>query len=283
MNKMIWLLGGLLFLTLILAFSPVFNIDDSTNSTLTLLAGVAFVIGHGFMAMGKRNIIAFLLITFIISFASEAIGVATGLIFGQYYYTDNLGPKILGVPPMIQAGYIAMGYSSLMTARVLLGVVGNNLTKWSSILAVSLIGSFIMVSWDVAMDPYQATVSGDWIWPQGGPYFGIGMHNYIGWFGTVFLFMFVYQLFAKKYPESVNKVITQSKVFWSMPSIYYGLIALGMIVVPIIGGVSLPYAQPNNYTGTLPQLTNSIALIAFFVMGTPVAVALTKLYTSKKD
>src|SRR3974377_2085802 len=69
------------------------------------------------------------------------------------------------------------------------------------ILAASVAGAFIMVSWDVAMDPYQSTVSGDWIWPDGGGYFGVPLHNYAGWFGTVFLFMLVYFLFASRSPE----------------------------------------------------------------------------------
>lgn len=282
MNKMLWILSGLLLGTLVLTFSPVFGIPDSVNSMLTLTLGAIFVFLHGSKSMGWKSIISFVVITYLISFTSEAIGVATGLIFGNYYYTDHLGPKILGVPPMIQVGYIAMGYASLMTARVLLGVIGKNLKDWTSILGVSLVGSFIMVAWDVAMDPYQSTYSGDWIWPNGGPYFGIGLHNYIGWFVTVFLFMLSYQIFARNYLEKVDKGIAKSRFFWSMPTLYYALMALGMIIVPIVGGVSLPYAQPNNYTGTLTQLTQSITLIAFFVMGTPVAVALTKLFTSKE-
>lgn len=281
MNKTIWILGFLLFSILILTFSPVFNIDDSTNAILTLLIGAIFVFLHGSKAMGWRNILAFIVITFVISFISEATGVATGLIFGNYYYTDNLGPKIFGVPPMIQVAYIAMGYASLTIARILLDFIGTNLKKWSSILAVSLIGSFIMVSWDVVMDPYQSTYSGDWIWPNGGPYFGIALHNYVGWFATVFIFMLAYQAFARMYEEKVDKTIAKSNFFWSMPTLYYGLIALGMVVVPIIGGVSLPYAQPNNYSGTLTQLTHSISLITFFVMGTPVAMVLTKLFLIK--
>ena len=46
------------------------------------------------------------------------------------------------------------------------------------VLAASLAGAFIMVSWDVAMDPYQSTVTGDWIWHDGGGYFGA--HPYQG-------------------------------------------------------------------------------------------------------
>jgi hypothetical protein len=44
-------------------------------------------------------------------------------------------------------------------------------------------------------------------------------------------------------------------------------------MVPIARGVSLPYESPGNYTGTVDALTGSLAIVAFFVMGTPVVLA----------
>lgn len=263
-----------------LNFGPLLGIDNSLNAYITLLGGVLFVMAHGWMALGSRNIIAFLLITVGVSFSLEAIGVATGWVFGPYYYTDHLGLKILGVPPMIQAGYTAMGYSSLMTARILLGLKEAP-KKLSSILLLTLVGTLIMVSWDVAMDPYQSTVSGDWIWTTGGQYFGIGIHNYVGWFVTVFTFILLYQLYAARFAEKVQSGVKNSRYFWSQPMLYYGLIGLGIVVVPWVGGVTLPYASPENYNGPLIDLEYSLALIAFFVMGTPVITALAKLFTPK--
>lgn len=263
-----------------LNFGPLLGIDNSLNAYITLLGGVLFVMAHGWMALGSRNIIAFFLITVGVSFSLEVLGVATGWVFGPYYYTDNLGPKILGVPPMIQAGYTAMGYASLMTARILLGLKEVP-KKLSSILLLTLVGTLIMVSWDVAMDPYQSTVSGDWIWTTGGQYFGIGIHNYVGWFVTVFTFILLYQLYAARFAEKVQSGVKNSRYFWSQPMLYYGLIGLGIVVVPWVGGVTLPYASPENYNGALIDLEYSLALIAFFVMGTPVITALAKLFTSK--
>lgn len=155
------IIGLLLIVTAVLNFGPVIELDDTLAAILTVLLGVAFVVVHGYAALGSRNLVAFLLITVVISFAAEAIGVATGWVFGSYYYTDALGPKILGVPPLIQGGYVAVGYAGLMIARVLLGAT--RVSGGVSILAVALIGAFIMVSWDVAMDPFQSTIGGDWI------------------------------------------------------------------------------------------------------------------------
>ena len=178
---------------------------------------------------------------------------------------------------MIQLAYSAMGYASLMTARAILGTTGISPKRWS-LLAVSLVGAFIMAAWDVSMDPFQSTVGGDWIWQDGGPYFGIGLHNYVGWFVTVFAFMFVYQLCASFLPERVSSpALARSRLFWSQPVLYYAFIALGVLLVPCVGGVSLPYASPENYQGSVDSLVSSLALITFFVMGTPVTIALSRI------
>jgi uncharacterized membrane protein len=275
------MIAALLFIA-ILNFGPLIGIGANANAILTLLAALIFVVVHGCIALGRRNFIAFSLITVVISFASEAIGVATGLIFGAYHYTDLLGPKLLGVPPMIQIGYLATGYASVMMGRIILSLLRP--VTGPAILAASLAGAFIMVSWDVAMDPYQSTVTGDWIWHDGGGYFGVPLHNYAGWFGTVFTYMLVYFIFASRYPEQPLEDLMQNRTaFWSLPVIYYALIAIGIIIAPLVGGISLPYASPANYTGTPEALGASMSLVAIFAMGSPVVFALCRLFLHRSQ
>jgi uncharacterized membrane protein len=269
-------LVGLLLLEAALRFGSLVGMGNAAVAILTILGGLAFLLAHGSQALGWRNIAAFLVITVVISFAAEAIGVATGLVFGPYHYTGQIGPKLLGVPPLIQAAYAAMGYASLMIGRVLLGVTGAP-RHWKAILAVTLVGALIMVGWDVAMDPYQSTVSGIWIWHDGGPYFGVGIHNYLGWFVTVFSFMLVYHLYASRFQEQPDPSLSRSRFFWGQPPLFYAAIGLGTILPAWIGGFSLPYASPANYTGSLAALESSLALVAVFVMGTPVVTALLRL------
>ena len=273
------MIAALLFIA-ILDIGPLLGIDNNANAILTLLAALIFVLAHGYIALGRRNIIAFILITVVISFTSEVIGVATGLVFGAYHYTDLLGPKLLGVPPMVQIGYLAIGYASVMMGRIILSLPRP--VTGRAVLAASLAGAFIMVSWDVAMDPYQSTVMGDWIWRDGGGYFGVPLHNYAGWFGTVFIFMLVYLVFASRYAERPQEDLIQNRTaFWSLPVFYYALTALGIILVPLVGGISLPYASPANYTGTLAALEASMSLVAIFVMGSPVVFALCRLFLDR--
>jgi uncharacterized membrane protein len=181
---------------------------------------------------------------------------------------------------MIQIGYLATGYASVMMGRTILSL-RRPVRGWA-ILAASLAGAFIMVSWDVAMDPYQSTIAGDWIWRDGGGYFGVPLHNYAGWFGTVFVFMLVYFMFASRYAEQPQEdLIRNGTAFWSLPILYYALIALGIIIAPLVDGVSLPYASPANYAGTPQALQASMSLVAIFVMGSPVVFALSRLFLDR--
>jgi uncharacterized membrane protein len=277
---LLWWLTLPLVAVAVLNFGPVLRINNGLDTILTLVAGFVFIIAHGGAALGWRNIVAFIAITFVVSFTSEVLGVATGLVFGPYHYTGLIGPKLLGVPPMIQVGYVGMGYASMMMGRIILGL--RPIRGWM-ILAAAFVGAFIMVSWDVAMDPYQSTLSGDWIWHTGGPYFGVPLHNYAGWFGTVFAFMLVYFIFAAYFPERRRPAsVRERTALWSLPIFYYAITAIGIILTPIVGGVSLPYASPANYTGSLQALEGSLSLVAIFVMGGPVIFSFFRLFTGER-
>jgi uncharacterized membrane protein len=254
---------------LILNFGPFWGLDNATNAIVTMLAGFSFIIIHGYLAWGWKNILFFLVLTWTLSFCAEALGVATGLIFGDYYYTDHLGFKLLGVPLLIQVSYVSMGYASLMMARYLLGTSSKQ-NGWSLFIS-TLVGTLLMVAWDLCLDPYESTVLGDWIWQQGGPYFGVGLHNFAGWFTTVFLFMFLYQVFAFYNPEKTP--VNLKPAFDYQPLIYYTLMALNLMLIPFIGGLPETMASPANYCGSLNDLVSSLALITFYAMGTPCCIA----------
>jgi uncharacterized membrane protein len=256
-----------------LALGGFTGISDTANAFLTIFLGLAFMILHGKMALGWKRLLAFAAITVAVSFTAEAAGVATGWVFGKYHYADHLGPKILGVPPFIQAGYAAMGYASLAIARIILGF--RESPKGGSLVALALGGAMVMVSWDVAMDPWQSTVAGDWIWEEGGPYFGVPLHNYAGWFGTVFLFMLFYLIYESRWPLPVEQ--EGGPLFQSAPVLYYALVGMGMILAPWVGGLDSEIALPQNYAGSVESLGKSMTLMALFVMGTPVVMALSRL------
>src|SRR5690242_11441689 len=74
----------------ILNFGPLLRVPYIANSIISILAALGFTILHGRMAMGWKHLGVFAAITSLVSFTSEAIGVATGWVFGSYHYTNHL-------------------------------------------------------------------------------------------------------------------------------------------------------------------------------------------------
>lgn len=189
-----------LWVLLVLSYLAAF-VPADIPGLLALLVGwipVVFAFWHlGRWAGGLNSLVVFLIIA-IVSFFIEALGVATGLVFGNYYYPDGpLGPLVLGVPPLIQLQYFAMGYACLMMARSITGTLSSAAKGWV-LWAGSAVGAFGMTALDLASDPMQSTVLGDWIWRDGGAYFGVPIHNFVGWFVETFIFFVLVQFFLAR-------------------------------------------------------------------------------------
>lgn len=105
----------------------------------------------------------------------EAIGVATGLPFGDYSYTNRLQPQLLGVPLLIPFAWLMMLPPSWAVARRLSG-------SRSSVKFIVLSG-IAFTAWDLFLDP-QMVKWGLWNWERPGGYFGIPWVNLAGWFLT---------------------------------------------------------------------------------------------------
>src|SRR5713101_7737479 len=160
-------------------------------STLVLVP-VVFALLHAAQRYGWAGIITFLVVCLAVSNLFENSSILTGFPFGHYYYTSSLGPKLFLVPLLIGPAYFGTGYLAWVLGTVLVGDVrprGNAFTTF----AVPLIASFVMVAWDLGMDPTNSTIRHNWIWQQGGGYFGVPLTNYLGWSFTVYVFC---QLFA---------------------------------------------------------------------------------------
>jgi putative membrane protein len=108
-----------------------------------------------------------------IGFGAELIGVATGRPFGRYTYSEQLGPRIRGVPLLAGAAWAIMARPAWVAAGWL---------SARSALRVPLAAA-ALTAWDVYLDPRMAA-EGYWTWPGGGRYEGVPASNFAGWFAT---------------------------------------------------------------------------------------------------
>lgn len=127
----------------------------------------------------------------ILSFFVEALGVNTGLIFGEYAYGPTLGPKLINTPLMIGVNWILLVYVSHSVATTIYEKLPEKnmfAMAWRrapSVMA-ALLGALLMVGYDIVLEP--SAIELDMWWWAGE---GIPLQNYVAWF----LFAFVFILF----------------------------------------------------------------------------------------
>lgn len=115
---------------------------------------------------------------FIFSFLVEAIGVKTGLIFGEYIYGNGLGIKLFETPLMIGLNWLMLVYCTKIIAE-----------KISENQTIRLFfAPFLMVVYDLILEQ-AAPFLGMWSWAEG----KIPMQNYISWYLLAFLFHLLLQ------------------------------------------------------------------------------------------
>lgn len=267
-RRFLWVLVALL---IVVDLAAVFR-SSITLTTLHVTVLVTFTLVHGALRYGLRGILAFIVICLVVSFAIENIGVATGYPFGHYYYTDALGPKLGYVPLLIGPAYLGVGYISWVLATVLVGDVkrgGDDL----AMIATPVIGAFIMVLWDLSMDPSASTLGGWWVWEKGGGYFGVPLSNYVGWYLTVYAFMQIFAIYLSTWGPA--EPAAQPKGYYVQAVAIYAVVALQFVADWLVKG-STPLVDANSVAWRSGDLLETSAIIAIFTMGfVAVLVAIT--------
>ena len=221
-------------LTFYTLLSPFLGLPYHTFFTplLTLLA-FSFAILHGLQNLGWKQTLLLLVLTFGISLLFECVGVATGWVYGPYHYTDKLGPKFLGlVPLLIPVAWFMMTYPSYVIARHLVPAIKK---AWAWRLLVAALGAVIMTTWDLAMDPMMVA-GGHWVWEQSGSYFGIPLQNYWGWWLTTFVTFWLFLSLARINPGQV----TDHDPFNHLPLWSYAITGLSSLLADFEFGLNGP-------------------------------------------
>lgn len=216
---------------------------------------VLFALFHCIALEGLRRTALFFVISAIVCYSLEEIGVRTGLIYGAYHYSALLGPRLGHVPIIIPLAYFMMIYPSWMVARtVLRGIDTRSIPGFTALAALA---ALVMTAWDVVMDPGMAA-AGNWIWEKGGVWFGVPRQNYLGWLLTTFLVYWIMGWLSRQASRETSAL----KLFDALPILVYAFFAAR-------------YMASND----MPALQ----LIALFSMGIPAFVALIHLCLSRTE
>jgi uncharacterized membrane protein len=121
----------------------------------------------------------------------EALGVATGLPFGDYHYTAVLQPQLGGVPVIIPLAWFMM----LLPAWAMADAVLNrgdskDHPRRLGRLTHAGVTALAFTAWDLYLDP-QMVARNLWVWEKPGIYFGIPLSNFGGWWLAATLLVLV--------------------------------------------------------------------------------------------
>jgi uncharacterized membrane protein len=230
----------------IIALPSLFGGNTSAGTLLLVL----FSIANALYVLGWRHTLVFFVTSAVISWACEEVGVASGVLFGAYHYTDALGFKLGLVPVMIPLAWFMMIYPGYVVANLITrGEPTGSPRNIGGLLWVSLMSAAVMTAWDLLIDPIlSGPAVAAWVWENGGPYFGIPLRNYFGWMVTTFTVYFVYRFFERGVP--IRPAGRVSPLIAAMPLFAYGSVFLsnsfgeGPAALRVIGpfAMGIPFA-----------------------------------------
>ena len=244
---------------------------------LHVLPPAIFALIHGSIAYRLRGIVVFMVLCLGIGTLFESLSLRTGFPFGHYYFTDLMGPKLLQLPVLLALAYVGMGYLSWVVGLLILGHRSEPLYGRRVVL-LPLIASFVMVAWDLSMDPVWTNIDHAWVWKNGGPYFGVPVSNFLGWYLTVYLF---YQTFALYLRRRV--VLPLPPEHWRLAVLFYGVSAAGNLLIAAEPAMPAVVTDPSGRPWMASHIIAACALVSIFVMGAFALTAWVRLSVSSRD
>lgn len=145
---------------------------------LNLTLSLALVLRHH--AHWTPRFIVTIIVCAIAGYASEVIGVHTGLIFGDYHYGSTLGLQWLEVPLILTINWLMLLYCAAM-------VINHFWHHFHPVLKAAL-SAMLMVALDVLIEPVAMKLD-FWMWAGG----HIPLQNFAGWFVIALLLQLLLQ------------------------------------------------------------------------------------------
>lgn len=176
--------------------------------------------------LGLLRGIALLFLLSILPLAVEAYAVATGIPYGRFTYSADLGYRVFGLVPWTVAfAYLPMLFGAVTLAAAAAG------TAWSRLIPA---GTLALLLVDLVIDP-AVVHAGLWVWTDGGAYYGIPVSNFAGWVltGTVYIALFRLVAGARSIPGMVAASLLLILAFWT------GYLTRSGLAIPALIGVAL--------------------------------------------
>jgi uncharacterized membrane protein len=172
---------GLAFSILVLLFMAgiLFHLIPFTHNLVLMLTDGfllltnAVVLYFVFKDNFSSRLMVWSVLTFLLTFLLEYVGVKTGVVFGQYHYGDTLLMQVGNVPFIIALNWMIL---ILATYSIVLKLVRN-------LIITPFLSSLLIVIFDIILEPVAIKLD-YWQWSGG----EIPIRNYMAWYLISLLF-----------------------------------------------------------------------------------------------
>lgn len=217
-------------------------VADANRATLAAVTVVVFYLASAVHATAYHRWRGFAVVALLvpaIGWCAERLGSTTGIPFGEYEYTDALGPLIGGVPLVVPLAWAMMGYPAYVAASAVLVRA-----RW----LVPFVTAWSLMAWDFFLDPMMVELAA-WRWTTTSPDLpgiaDIPVSNYAGWFGVGFVVGLVLLLIPARRASPAQPAalylwvyfssVLGSAVFFDRPgSAIIGGVAMGLVAFPLV-------------------------------------------------
>lgn len=225
------ILWGVFFIDILFILLDVLGlpfVKGSFFKFLLLIIPICLLVLHSFWTLSIKRGIGFILIATTLGLCSEVIGLNSGVLFGGRYVYKSGSFMILHVPFSVifyWAVFIYTGYCITTSFFYWLHKDKPNRKDHNLYLLplLLLIDGLIVTAIDLFMDPLSVH-AGSWKWLDGGPYFGVPIGNFIGWFIVTVVVTCIVRLYEYFNPQAKKESINKS--VFLIPLIGYGAMAL---------------------------------------------------------
>jgi len=167
-----------------------------------------------------------------------------------------------------------MGYPSWVIANLLLGQSVQRPSTRLQLFAVPIISAFVMVQWDVVMDPSGSTLARAWVWYGGGGYFGVPLSNFLGWFLVTYLYYQAFSLLL--YARGTRPPYpSRPRAFWALPILLS--LAAGLCHVPPLFDPDIRLVDAGGRVWSAADLRETTVIVMLFTMLRTSILALLRL------
>jgi putative membrane protein len=262
------------FLALIIAVIVIAGRDTPEAQGLAALS-IVLMVAHAWVGLGRTEALTFVVVCLLVTLVVENIGAATGFPFGHYTFLVGANlPHIGSIPLIVGPLYVGMGYPSWLIANL---IVNGDIRRPNSrleCLALPVAAAFVMVQWDVVMDPSGSTLARAWIWYDSGGYFGVPLSNFLGWFLTTYIYFQIFAVIAL-IRRNRSAYSARSAPFWSAPILLY--LAAGLCHVPPLFDKDSRLVDANHKVWSAADLRETTVIVLLFTMLPTSLLALLRL------